>query len=110
MSEAENEPDELAVAIGTAKDFARKVLAGESVGNVGVEEVKPPESGSIWHITLGYDRPRPRPPSLHDASWMPNSFMQAAAAAAARPVRVYKVVEVDVAIPKALSLTNRKED
>lgn len=111
MSEAETEkPDELTLAISTAKSFVQKAFAGENIENVGLEEVKPPEYGSVWEITLGFDRRRPRPPTFHEAMGVPNAFLQAAAAAAARPLRVYKVVKVDTAIPKALSLTNREED
>ena len=111
MSEAETEkPDELVLAISTAKDFVRKAFAGESIENVGLEEVQPPEYGNVWKITLGFERRRQRVPSTFEAAALPNTFLQAAAAAAARPLRVYKVVEVDAAIPKALSMTNRKDD
>lgn len=105
MGEAETEkPDELTLAIQTAKAFLLKAFRGEKIENLTLEEVKHDSYSSTWEITLGFNRPREIP----NAS---NSFLQAAAAvAAARPPRIYKVVKVDLSDLEKISITNRKED
>lgn len=103
MSEAEK-PDDLTMAIQTAKAYLARAYKDEKIENVGLEEVKHDEYGTTWDITLGFNRPREVPQSL-------NNFLQAAAAAAAvRPQRVYKVVKVDLNGLKGISISNRKDD
>ncbi len=106
MSEAEiSESDELTQAIQMAKGFLVKAFAGERIENVGLEEVQHDPSRRIWDITLGFNRPRDIFPGA------PNTFLQfAAAASAARPPRIYKVVKIDMEDGKAVSITNRKDD
>lgn len=105
MSEAESEkPDELTSAIQTAKAVLLRAFKGEKIENIGLEEVKHDRYGRTWEITLGFNRPR-------EIVNLPNSFLQvAAAAAAARPPRIYKVVKVDLNDPENFSIVNRKED
>ena len=111
MSHTEIEqPDDLSIAVSMAKSFVRKAFDGEAIENLGLEEVRPPDHGTVWQVTLGFDRSRPRRTTEAHPALIPNAFLQAAADAAARPQRVYKIVEVDTRIPKALSIVNWKED
>ena len=104
MSEAER-PDELTLAIQMAKAYLLKAFSGEKIENLGLEEVKHDPYQHHWDITLGFDRPRVLP------SNPPNHFLQfAAAAAAVRPPRIYKVVRIDMQNGEATSITNRKDD
>lgn len=109
MSEAETrESDDIGLAVKTAKAFLAKAFEGEGIENVGLEEVRPPDFGTVWHVTVGFDRRRPQRPKFADV--MPNAYLQAAAEAATRPARVYKVVEVDLSGPRGVSIMNRKDD
>lgn len=81
MSEAEADKlDEVTEAIQAAKEFLLKAFQGERIENLGLEEVKRGGPGNTWDITLGFTRrwdyPQPE-----------NTFLQMAAAAAARPQR-----------------------
>ena len=111
MSEAEiDEPDEMTLAISTAKIFLSKAFKGESIENIEFEEIQPPDFGNIWKVTLGFNRRKDSSTVNLSSNLLSNSFLQAVAAATVRPRRVYKIVSVDVAGPKAISITNRKED
>ncbi len=102
MSDVEAEkPDEVTRAIRVAKEFLRQAFQGETIENLGLEEVKK-DYDSIWDVTLGFNRRWDYPPAN-------NTFLQIAAAAA-RPQRTYKVVKVDLSGSKGLSITNRKDD
>jgi len=104
MSEAEKS-DELTTAIQMAKAYLLNAFKGERIENLGLEEVEHDPHQHSWDITLGFNRPRDVPPAE------PNNFLQfAAAAAAARPPRVYKVVRVDMQAGEAISIKNRKDD
>ncbi len=106
VSEAKaDDSDDLSLAIAMAKEFLLKAFKDERIQNVGLEEVQHDPYRRIWDITLGFNRPAVIAPNL------PNTFLQAAAAAAAaRPPRVYKVVRIDMDGPQAVSITNRKDD
>jgi hypothetical protein len=106
MSETEAEKyDELTQAIQMAKTFLLKAFNGEKIENLGLEEVQHNPYDSTWDITLGFNRPRE---FLNPAS---NAFLQvAAAASAARPPRIYKVVRINMREGEAVSIKNRKDD
>lgn len=105
MSEAETDkPDEVTAAIQAAKEFLLKAFRGEKLENVGLEEVRRSQYGDTWEITFGFNRRWDHPPPSN------NFLAMAAAAATARPQRVYKVVAVDLDGPKGLSITNRHDD
>ena len=111
MSEAETkEPDKLALAISTAKNFLRKAFEGENIENIELEEIQPPEYDDIWQVTLGFNRRRDLNAARYANNPMGNSFLQAAAAATVRPQRIYKLVKVDLTGHRAISITNRKDD
>jgi hypothetical protein len=103
MNDVQAERDELTDAIQLAKAFLLKAFQGEKIENLGLEEVRR-DHGSIWDITLGFSRSWDHPTPN-------NTFLQmAAAAAAARPQRVYKVVKVDLDGAQGLSISNREDD
>ncbi len=106
MSETEAEgADELTNAIHMAKAYLLKAFKGERIENLGLEEVQHDEYQYSWDITLGFNRPR------DISQTMPSNFLQfAAAASAARPPRIYKVVRVDMQKGEAVSIKNRKDD
>jgi hypothetical protein len=106
MSEAESEePDELTKAIQMAKEYLIKAFKNEKIENLGLEEVQHDPYQHAWDITLGFNRQRDIPQTA------PNAFLQfAAAASAARPPRVYKVVRINMLDGAAVSIKNRKDD
>ena len=100
MSEARvEELDDVNKAIRLAKAFLLKAYEGETIENLGLEEVRQ-NHGSIWDVTLGFNRRWDHPQGA-------NSFLQMAALAA-RPQRTYKLIQVDLSGPTGLSITNRK--
>lgn len=105
MSEAEaSKPDEVTAAIQVAKEFLLKAFQGERIENLGLEEVIQNTYEKTWNVTFGFNRRWDYPPPG-------NQFLaMAAAAATARPQRVYKVVTVDLNGPKGISITNRHDD
>lgn len=44
-------------AIGAAKTWIADIYAGESIANVGLEEVKFDDTADEWLITVGFSRP-----------------------------------------------------
>ena len=102
MSEVQvEELDDINKAIRVAKAFLLKAYEGETIENLGLEEVRPLD-GSTWDVTLGFNRRWDQPQAA-------NSFLQMAALAA-RPHRTYKRVRVDLNRPGGLSITNSKGD
>jgi hypothetical protein len=110
MSETKAEkPDEITSAIQMAKAYLLKAFKGEKIENLALEEVEHDPYQHIWDITLGFDRPRDIPRAR--AIPVPNEFLRlAAAASAARPPRIYKVVRIDFHRGEAVSIKNRKDD
>jgi hypothetical protein len=107
MSETEAEkPDEITSAIQMAKAYLLKAFKGEKIENLALEEVEHDPYQHIWDITLGFDRPRDIPRAIP----VPNEFLRLAAASAARPPRIYKVVRIDFNRGEAVSIKNRKDD
>ena len=44
-------------AVGLAKQHIADLFAGESVTNIGLEEVEYDEPSNLWHVTIGFSRP-----------------------------------------------------
>ena len=111
MSESgAKEPNEMTIAISMAKEFLAKAFEGENIENVEFEEIQPPEFGSSWKVTLGFNRRVDFSNGKFTNSTLSNSFLQAAAAATIRPRRIYKVVDVDITRNRLTSIKNRIED
>lgn len=105
MSEADaDRPDEVTAAIQSAKEFLLKAFRGETIENLGLEEVRRNKRDRTWEVTLGFNRRWDSPPASN------NFLAMAAAAAAARPQRIYKVVTVDLNGLEEFSITNRHDD
>ncbi len=104
MSEASDKLDEVTAAIQAAKAFLLKAFQGEPIENLGLEEVRRNKHDRTWEITLGFNR-RWDSPSPNN-----NFIAMAAAAAAARPQRIYKVVTVDLSGLEDFSISNRRDD
>jgi len=81
-----------------AKKYVAELFQGESITNLGLEEVVFDESKDIWHITLGFSRPWDEPRNL-------------LASISNQPVvlkRTYKVVKIDDGTGRILSVTDRE--
>lgn len=86
-------------AVPTAKNYLAELLAGEKITHVGLEEVVFDEVSNCWKITVGFFRPWDR---KEDG---PHPLLSQIDDRNSR--RTYKVVHIDDASGKAVSLTNR---
>lgn len=88
-------------AVHEAKKHVLDLFAEEQITNLGLEEVEYVEgkADGVWKITLGFSRP-----------WDEKRNTFAAKAADVRPVRNYKVVQIDDPGGRLVSIKNRVYD
>ncbi|CAH2601406.1 conserved protein of unknown function [Rhodovastum atsumiense] len=48
---------EVKEAVAAAKACVRELFVGESIANIGLEEVAYDEAAGQWHVTIGFARP-----------------------------------------------------
>jgi len=91
--------DEVTAAVQIAKAYVRRLWKGESIQNLGLEEITH-ESGSAWRITIGFSRP-----------WDRTDFGRLGVVFAQTPsARTYKSVLVDTQTKEVTSVSNRETD
>ena len=83
-------------AVRTAKSYVADLFDGEEIADVGLEEVKFDELQVSWVVTVGFSRP-----------WDISRNSVVAALSAERPSRSYKVIHIDDADGRVLSLSDR---
>ena len=87
-------------AVETAKKYVTELFEGESMENLGLEEVV--YEADVWKITVGFNRPWDQIKNLADAL--------SAASEGQIPEwrrRSYKIVQIDDPTGKVISMTNR---
>jgi hypothetical protein len=87
---------EVKQAVAIAKNYVGEIFAGESLTNVGLEEVEFDEMRGAWEITVGFSRP-------WDAKlpWVSPALQ-------ADKSRSYKVVRISDSDGRVLSIKNRE--
>jgi len=87
-------------AVKLALEYVLDLFESEKITNVGLEEVEFDEAAKHWHVTVGFSRP-----------WdviSPRSVLLSAMGAEEKLRRSYKVVTIDAALKKVLSVKNRE--
>lgn len=87
-------------AVVTAKSYIADLFDGEEITDVGLEEVKFDEHQCSWVVTVGFFRP-------WDNKYSTSRNSMAAMLRDERPLRSYKVVHIDDADGRVLSLSDR---
>ena len=85
-------------AVQLAKTYVGDLFSNEGLSNLGLEEVEFEESRRVWNVTLGFSRPWDRSPNA------------LAAFAQGSPLRSYKVVRIDDASARVISVKNRENE
>jgi hypothetical protein len=83
-------------AIALARQYVTDVFSGETITNIGLEELEFDDDKNIWSITLGFSRP-----------WQAQN-VQNTLAALVNPRRDYKVIRISDRTKKVLSVKNRE--
>lgn len=89
-------------AVETAKKYVAEIFEGESIENLGLEEVVYDGEAVVWKMTVGFNRPWDQIKNLADAL--------SAASDGHIPEwrrRSYKIVQIDAQTGKVISMTNR---
>ena len=89
-------------AVETAKRYVTELFEGESIENLGLEEVVYDYEAVVWKMTIGFNRPWDQIKNLADAL--------SAASEGQIPEwrrRSYKIVQIDDRTGKVISMTNR---
>lgn len=89
-------------AVEKAKKYTAEVFEGESIENLGLEEVVYDGEAVVWKVTVGFNRPWDQIKNLADAL--------SAASDGQIPEwrrRSYKIVQIDDRTGKVISMTNR---
>lgn len=84
-------------AVNTAKTYVAELFANEGLSNLGLEEVEFDDSTGAWKVTVGFSRPWDRVPTAI-----------VAIAQGASPPRSYKVVRIDDATGRVVSVKTRE--
>lgn len=87
-------------AVVTAKSYVRDLFEGESIMDVGLEEVKFDEHEGSWVVTVGFFRP-------WDNEYSTSRSPGTALFRDERPLRSYKVIHIADADGRVLSLVDR---
>ena len=89
-------------AVKIAKEYVAEILEGESIENLGLEEVVFDDKAAVWKMTVGFNRPWDQIKNLADAL--------SAASEGQIPEwrrRSYKIVEINDETGEVISMTNR---
>ena len=89
-------------AVETSKKYVVEIFEGESIENLGLEEVVYDGEAVVWKMTVGFNRPWDQIKNLADAL--------SAASEGQIPEwrkRSYKIVQIDDRTGKVISMTNR---
>lgn len=85
-------------AVNLAKEYTKDLFASEQISNLGLEEVEFDDHSMIWNVTIGFSRP-----------WdTPINTFAVIAQQISSPKRSYKVVRIDDASGKVVSVKNRE--
>lgn len=90
-------------AVKTAKEYVADLFEGESIENVGLEEILFKDKTGIWKVTIGFNRPWDQMKNLAD--------VMSAASAGEIPQwkrRSFKVVDIKDSTGKVLAVTHRE--
>jgi hypothetical protein len=90
-------PIDVKEAVKSATAFLQQLAPEVEMRNIQLEEVELSDDGSIWFITLGYDRPVPVGQAMRRGSRGVAPFTE----------RVYKIIRVRASDGKALSMKIR---
>ncbi|WP_157272164.1 hypothetical protein [Azohydromonas aeria] len=83
--------------VAQAKHQIADLFADEAIENLGLEEVDYDESKGVWSVTLGFSRPWDQPRGALAAIAGQNLYAK----------RAFKVVQIEDATSKVLSVRNR---
>ena len=89
-------------AVEKAKKYVAEIFEGESIENLGLEEVVYDDEAVVWKMTVGFNRPWDQIKNLADAL--------SAASEGQIPEwrrRSYKIVRIDDRTGRVISMTNR---